>query len=347
MGQIFEKTHDQMNNWRLDNPRAFGDQVDRSNPQKTSSGKVKRTGEHFSWYRCNDLRAKIEPASCQQYKPGDLLASRPLNWDEIINEDDDDQNWADPGAPRGGRSRPSDGNDNDDSEGKEDTQGGENGTGKGKGTKDGKGKGKGKATEEGKGKGKGNGKGKGIVKQTPGGDDISCAVAVELQKEMYEAYLDTEGYLGRVYFEPDASPTMSISTDDDTDSIELEGEYDSELDHDVDMRMEDDVDAPDGIDLDGDVDMDRDSDDDEEEDEEKEYEDEVEEEDEDEEEDQDVDDGKQPRRIGQGVMVYTLAEDVDTMVDDQPIGLPEQGQEICEHTPWPQPQVPAPRLQTP
>jgi hypothetical protein len=53
----------------------------------------------------------------------------------------------------------------------------------------------GKATEEGKGKGKGkgNGKGKGIVKQTPGGDDISCAIAVQLQTAMYEADSDTEG----------------------------------------------------------------------------------------------------------------------------------------------------------
>jgi len=182
-----------MNNWRWDNPRAFGDQVDRSNPQTTRSGKVKRTGERFSWYGSDDLRAKIEPPSCRQYKPGDFLAVRPLNWDEIIDEDDDDDNWVDPGAPSGGRSRPSDGNDNDDSEGEEDTQGGEKGTGKGKGTKDGQGKGKGKATEEGKGKGKGNGKGKGIVKQTPGGDDISRAVAVQLQKEMYEADSDTEG----------------------------------------------------------------------------------------------------------------------------------------------------------
>jgi len=46
--------------------------------------------------------------------------------------------------------------------------------------------GMGKTTEEGKWKVKGNGKGKGIVKQTPGGDDISLAVAVQLQKAMYE-----------------------------------------------------------------------------------------------------------------------------------------------------------------
>jgi len=42
-------------------------------------------------------------------------------------------------------------------------------------TEDGRGKGK--------GKGKGNGKWKGIVKQTPGVDDISRAVALKLQKE--------------------------------------------------------------------------------------------------------------------------------------------------------------------
>jgi len=193
MGQMFDKTRNQMNNWGWDNPRAFGDLVNRSNPQTTSSGKVKRTSEHFSRYGSDDLRAKIEPPSCRQYKPDDFLAVRTQNWDEIIDEDDDDDNWADPGAPSGGRSRSSDGNDNDDSEGEEDTQGGDKGTGKGNGTKDGKGKGKWKATEERKRKGKGNGKGKGIVKQTPGGDDISCAVAVQLQKEMHDADSDMEG----------------------------------------------------------------------------------------------------------------------------------------------------------
>jgi len=185
MGQMFDKTRDQMNNWRWDNPRAFGDQVDRSNPQATSSGKVKRTVERFSWYGSDDLRAKIELQSCRRYKPGDFLAVRPLNWDEIIDEDDDDDNWADPDSPSGGRSRPGDGNDNDDGESEEDTQGAEKLTEKGKGTKDGKGKGK--------GKGKGNSKGKGIVKRTPGGDDISRAVALQLQKQMSEADLDKEG----------------------------------------------------------------------------------------------------------------------------------------------------------
>jgi len=59
MGQMFDKTRDYMNNWRWDNPNAFRDQVDRSNPQTTSSGKVKRTGERFSWYGSDDPRTKI------------------------------------------------------------------------------------------------------------------------------------------------------------------------------------------------------------------------------------------------------------------------------------------------
>jgi len=87
---MFDKTRNQMNNWRWDNPRAFGDQVDRCNPQTTNSGKVKRTSEHFTLYGSDDHRAKIEPPSCQQYKPGDILGVRPLNWDEIIDDDDDD-----------------------------------------------------------------------------------------------------------------------------------------------------------------------------------------------------------------------------------------------------------------
>ena len=71
------------------------------------------------------------------------------------------------------------------------------------------------------------------------------------------------------------------------------------------------------------------------------------EEDEDEEEEEEEDDGKEPRTIGQGEMVTTSADDVNTMVDDQPIVLPEQGQEMREHTPRPQPPAPAARPQTP
>jgi len=65
----------------------------------------------------------------------------------------------------------------------------------GRGMERGKGieKGKGKAMEEGKGKRKGNSEGKGIVTQTPGGDDIPRAIALQLQKEIYQADLDMEG----------------------------------------------------------------------------------------------------------------------------------------------------------
>jgi len=197
MGQVFAKTRDVMNNWWWANPHAFGDEVDHSNPLTSSSGNVKRNGEHFSGFSSDDLRAKIEPPDIRQYTPGGFLAIRPLNCDEIIDEDDDDETWADPGAPSSGRSRPVNGNDKDDSKGEDDTQRCEKETGKGKGTNDGKGKRK--VTEDGKGKGKGkgkgNGKGKGIVKATPGGDDISRAVALQLQKDMSEADLDTQGIL--------------------------------------------------------------------------------------------------------------------------------------------------------
>jgi len=92
--------------------------------------------------------------------------------------------------------------------------------------------------------------------------------------------------------------------------------------------------------------MERDGDDEKEEDEKKEDEEE-EEVDEDEEEDKDEDDGKEPRTIGQGEIVNTSADDVDIMVDDQPIVLPEQCQEMRKHTPWPQPPASAPRPQIP
>jgi hypothetical protein len=69
--------------------------------------------------------------------------------------------------------------------------------------------------------------------------------------------------------------------------------------------------------------MERDRDDDVEEDEEEE-----DEQKEDEEEDKDEDDGKEPRTIGQREMVNTSADDADTMVDNEPTVLPEQGQEM-------------------
>jgi len=75
-------------------------------------------------------------------------------------------------------------------------------------------------------------------------------------------------------------------------------------------------------------------------------EEEVEEEDETKAEDQDEDDGKEPWTVGQGEMVTTSADDVDTMVDNERISLPEHGQEMRAHTPWPQPLATALRPQT-
>jgi len=134
-------------------------------------------------------RAMIEPPSFRQYEPGDFQAFRLLNWNEIINKDDEDENWGDPGVLSSGRSSPGVGNDNDNGQGEEEMQGSEKEIRKGKGTQDWKGKGKGtgtgkgKAMEEGNWKGNGNGRGKGIVELIPGRGDISPAVALQLQKE--------------------------------------------------------------------------------------------------------------------------------------------------------------------
>jgi len=137
---------------------------------------------------------------------------------------------------------------------------------------------------------------------------------------------------------------VSISSDDDSHTTEeSDGKYESEHDSDVDMCMVDDVDTLCGIDLDGNLDMAWDGDDEEKEDEEEKDE---EEEDKDEEEAEDEDDDKEPRTIGLGEMVNTLADDVDTMVEDQPIVLPEQTQDKREYTPRPQPLWHAPLPQT-
>jgi hypothetical protein len=69
---------------------------------------VTLTGERFSWYGSDDLRTKFETPCYRQYKKGDFMAVRPLNWDAIIDMDDDDEGWADSGAPSSGRSRPFD-----------------------------------------------------------------------------------------------------------------------------------------------------------------------------------------------------------------------------------------------
>ena len=162
---------------------------------------------------------------------------------------------------------------------------------------------------------------------------------------------DTEGRLERVDLEPERFCAVSISSDDDPDSTEQsDSKSDTEDRSDVDKHMEEDVDAPYGVNLDGDVDMERDSDDEEGEDKEEEDEEEDEEEeqdeDEDKQEDEDEDDGKEPRTIGKGEMVNTLAHDVYTMADDQSIVLPKYGQGMRVHTPPIQHLPPAPRPQT-
>jgi hypothetical protein len=110
--------------------------------------------------------------------------------------------------------------------------------------------------------------------------------------------------------------------------------------------MEDDVDEADGVDLGGVVDMQKDGNDDEGEYEAQADKEEVEEEDEDEEEDQDEDDSKEPRTLGQGEIVHTSADDVDILVNDEPVVVPDQAQQMRAHTPLPQPQVRAPHPQT-
>jgi hypothetical protein len=48
------------------------------------------------------------PPWCRLYKPGDFLGVRPVNWNEVINKDDDNDNKVDSGVQSGGRSRPGD-----------------------------------------------------------------------------------------------------------------------------------------------------------------------------------------------------------------------------------------------
>jgi hypothetical protein len=114
----------------------------------------------------------IVPASCRQYKATDVLAFRPLNWDETIEDDDDDENRTNPGGPSCWRNRPGNRNDSDITEGEEYTLSGEKGTRQGNGTQNGKGIRTAiedrEGTELGTGNGMGYSKGKGIIKQTPG-----------------------------------------------------------------------------------------------------------------------------------------------------------------------------------
>jgi hypothetical protein len=103
MGQMFDKTQDQMNNWRWDNPPAFGDEVNCSNLQTPSSEKDKHSRGHFSWDDSDDTWATFEQQSYWKFKPVDFLLVEPLNLDDIIDKDDDDEKWADSGVPSSGR----------------------------------------------------------------------------------------------------------------------------------------------------------------------------------------------------------------------------------------------------
>jgi hypothetical protein len=87
-------------------------------------------------------------------------------------------------------------------------------------------------------KGMGNGKGKSMGKYTLERDAISLAVGVQVQKEMYEGDLDMDSELEQVYLQPELSPDISISSDDDTHTTEVsDSGFDSEHDSDVDMCM--------------------------------------------------------------------------------------------------------------
>ena len=101
MEQMFHYSHHQVNNWRCDNPHVFRNQVHCATPQTTSSGKVKYSVKCFSLYGSDDLSVKIEPRCRRHYKLSDVLAIRPMNSDETIDEDDYDDNLADHGAPSG------------------------------------------------------------------------------------------------------------------------------------------------------------------------------------------------------------------------------------------------------
>jgi len=56
------------------------------------------------------------------------------------------------------------------------------------------------------------------MKQTPAEEDISWAVVLQSQMEIYEAGSDTEGKPERIYLEQEASPTVSVTSHDDTNS---------------------------------------------------------------------------------------------------------------------------------
>jgi hypothetical protein len=130
-------------------------------------------------------------------------------------------------------------------------------------------------------------------------------------------------------------PAESIASDDDTHwRKESDGKNNLEHNSVRDIPMQDDMVTVDGVDVDCDVHMeidaaneeaeDEEEEDEKEEDKEKDNEQDDEEENEhEEEENEDEDDGNEPRMIDQREMVIISTDNLDTMVDDQPIVLPE------------------------
>jgi hypothetical protein len=122
-----------------------------------------------------------------------------VNYNKIIDSNHNNENIADSTVPSHARSVPGHSNGTNDNAGENETQaieimtvtetekkrGKRNGTWKGNAIDNGKGIGKQKQ--------KGQGTGKGNDKQLPSGDDISCWVPLQLEKEMYQAYSDVEG----------------------------------------------------------------------------------------------------------------------------------------------------------
>jgi len=96
MSHRFDKTHEQMNNWRRYNPEAFGDPIVELPTERTRSGKWKPTGKQIKWYGTADLMAKLEPPSCRGGKaPASFLALQPVKClMKGTGTREDDQEWS-------------------------------------------------------------------------------------------------------------------------------------------------------------------------------------------------------------------------------------------------------------
>jgi hypothetical protein len=82
-----------MNNSRWDNHCAFADQVDHIEVQTTCWGKVQLTSERDFWNGSDDLGANSALRRLHQFNPENFHQVRPVNWDELMIKDGDDENW--------------------------------------------------------------------------------------------------------------------------------------------------------------------------------------------------------------------------------------------------------------